>query len=242
MGASRVQLYQPRAQTWNGTRLTGRAALALGKANSTPHYGFAYFSAWAEKGDDSGSVRLSNIRIERVEIPVAPSDNSATQRALARHVSDRVITLPLSLVQASISATAQPPASTGIQNPVPRIVFTDRLTVLVPIDGAPVWQPVEGAPGFQRATNTQAMLLQDIVQAYHLQAGGSWFEASDLNDPWIPTREVPADVLSAAKIANAAQQADPLLPQDGKPISPPPAILVSTVPTELIQTDGPAQG
>lgn len=235
-----IQLYQPEALTWDGRRMTGRAAFVIGVPNQTPHYGFAYFSGATRTDMPGASVVLTDIRFGRVEIPIAPDQEGRVRTRLFEQFSGHGLSLPLPLVQASIAAAARPPAPQEAALP-PRIVFADQLTILIPIAGAPIMRPVSGVTGFERVINTEAMLLRDIAATYHLQAGGSWFEASDLTGPWVPTIEVPADVIAAAKAADASQQADPLLPQDGKPISPPPAILLSTVPTELIQTDGPAK-
>ncbi|OYW48776.1 MAG: hypothetical protein B7Z30_18665, partial [Rhizobiales bacterium 12-68-15] len=239
LGDNQIQFYQPQALSWDGTRLTARAAFAVGPEGGAPNYGVATLSANAVSDDSTGRVRLSAVQVSSVDLPMAPAQAAAVRGALTTGLASATFDLLASDVRASITASGG--TITPVQNPVPRIVFTNALSVLVPVSGDPVWQPVPGAAGFQRALNTQALLLQDVAGTYHLQAAGTWYEATALSGPWIATAEVPPDVTAAAKAANAVRQADPLLPQDGKPITPPPALLVSTVPTELIQTDGAAQ-
>jgi len=240
IGAAQLSLYQPQTVSWDGTTLTGRAAFTLGVAKAAPNYGVVSFSAQTPPAAGASTVSLSGIRIDRVEIPLAPDQEAAVTATLGAQLARQSLSLPLPLVQANIAAGVSQTVA-QISTTPPKIVFADQLTVLIPVAGAPVLKPVAGASGFQRVINTPALLLLDVAQTYHLQAGGAWYEATALDGPWFVTAQVPADVSAAAKAANATQPADPLLPQDGKPISPPPAILVSTVPTELIQTDGPSR-
>lgn len=236
VGSAQLQLYQPEAQGWNGDTLTGRAALAVGPKGGVPHYGFASVSARARV--EKATVVLSDIRIDKVELPAAPDQAAAVRTALSSDFATTSVSLPLSLVKAS--AGTPPAAATAPDTAPPAIAFTDKLTVHVPVSGAPALRPVPGAQGFERVMNTQAMLLKD-GGTYYLQAGGSWYQSAALNGPWAVLSPVPDAVEAAAKAANGVQQAAPLLPQDGQPISPPPAVVVSTKPTEVVQTDGPQE-
>lgn len=236
-----LRLYAPQVVHRRDGAVRARAAFALIVKDGTTHYGRVAFYARTRTDYATGTLRLRDLAVERVEFPAAPrrADDLAIQLTL--QLAGQHITLPLALVQTELDAAAHPPERLpGVTAP-PAIIFTDRLTTLVSIAGAPVLRPVPGADGFQRIINTPALILQDVAGTFHLRAAGTWFEGTSLAGPWTPAPEVPPDVSAAATTAEAVQPADPLLPPNGQPLSPPPALLVATTPTDVIQTDGPAR-
>ena len=56
-----VELYQPEIEKWEGNRMSGRAAVAVGAKDGTPTHGVARFSAQADIDKPSALVQLSNI-------------------------------------------------------------------------------------------------------------------------------------------------------------------------------------
>ncbi|QTL01964.1 carbohydrate-binding family V/XII [Aquabacter sp. L1I39] len=237
IGSDTLKLYPPTADAFADDRLSGTMAFALGPTSGAPSYGRAAFTARARMDAVTGQVRIWRIRMADVEIPLAPDRADAVRRMLERHWRDRGLRLPAALVAADIAHANAPAAA--VNTTPPTIVFAEGPTLLVPVAGAPDWRGIESVAGFQRAINTQALLLKDVDQALHLQAAGTWYEAASLAGPWVPSAQVPPDVLSAATVARAQQPADPLLPPSGQAPASAPAILVATSPTELIQSDGP---
>ncbi|WP_153479010.1 carbohydrate-binding family V/XII [Segnochrobactrum spirostomi] len=232
MGAETVRLYPPQVLRWDDQRVRGRAAFVIVGTTGTPTYGWLYFEGRARMSWNAQSVRLHVGRVGRIEIPMAPGRGHDVRDAVGPQIRGLDLEMPLASVEKP--QTNVPP----VDNTPPAIVFTDRLSVLVPISGTPVLRPVAGAAGYQRVVNTSAMVLVDPTGAYVVEAGGSWFTAATVAGPWVLMPSVPPALSAAATQANAAQKADPLLPANGQPINPPPAIIVATVPTELVQTDG----
>ncbi|WP_341988366.1 carbohydrate-binding family V/XII [Azorhizobium sp. AG788] len=240
VGDSRLQLYQPQIETWDGDLIGGRAALAIGPKDGAPVYGYAHFTARATVNKGAGLVHLDAIAIDTVEVATAPQDAPKVRAALDSRLPKAGLTVALVQLQASYAVNKKIAdlRTQPVQNEPPKIIFTTGLTILVPIAGEPVLRPVTGARDFQRVINTQPLLLKDAAGTYHLQAAGTWYEGQVLAGPWVVTPQVPASLTAAAKAATATQKAAPLLSQDGKPVTPPPAIIVATQPTELIQTEG----
>ncbi|MGU3496967.1 carbohydrate-binding family V/XII [Xanthobacteraceae bacterium A53D] len=240
VGTSRLELYQPQIESWNGDLIGGRAALAIGPKDGAPAYGYVHFTARADVNKSAGVVHLGAITLNEVKVATAPDQDAAVRKALESRLPKDGITVALMQLQASYAVNKQIAElrAEPVQNTPPKIVFANTQTILVPIGGQPALRPVSGARGFQRVVNTRPLLLQDAAGTFHLQAAGVWYEASALTGPWVVTKQIPDDVKKAAAAATKAQAADPLLGQDGKAITPPPAILVSTEPTELIQTTG----
>jgi len=75
-----------------------------------------------------------------------------------------------------------------------------------------------------------------------LTVQGFWYEAASLDGPWVPIDNPPA-LLEKIKDAALALKMVDLMQQSptGAPPATPPTVIVSAVPTELIQTDGLAK-
>ncbi|GGF46667.1 hypothetical protein GCM10007301_02710 [Azorhizobium oxalatiphilum] len=240
VGDNRLQLYQPQIESWDGDLIGGRAALAIGPKDGAPVYGYAHFTARATVDKTAGLVHLDTIAIDTVDVATAPQQASTVRKALEARLPKGGITVALVQLQASYAVNKKIAElrTQPVQNEPPKIVFVNTLTTLVPVAGQPVLRPVDGARTFQRVINTRPLLLKDDAGTYHLQAAGTWYESPNLAGPWVVTPQLPADVKAAAAAATKTAKADPLLGQDGKAITPPPAIQVATEPTELIQTNG----
>ncbi|OYZ94943.1 MAG: carbohydrate-binding family V/XII [Xanthobacter sp. 17-67-6] len=243
VGDSRLELYQPQINSWDGNKIGGRAAVAIGPKDGAPTYGFADFTAITTVDKAEGLVHLDTIAITKVEVPTAPDKAASIREALTKRLPPNGITVALDRLQASYAVNQKIAAlkTQPVENTPPRIVFTDTLTVLVLISGDPDLKPVDGAKGFQRVVNTRPLMLRDDKGVYHLQAAGTWYETSSLDSTWVVTPQPATALQDAAKIAAKQNAPDPLLAQDGKPITPPPAIYVSATPTELVQTNGQPQ-
>lgn len=243
VGSNRLEIYQPQIETWEGNTITGRAALAIGPKDGAPTYGFAHFVAEAIVDKAAGLVQLNNIHVDKVEVVTAPDKAAMVQQAIEQRLPKNGLVAKLDQLQASYAVNQKIEAlrTQPVDNSPPRIVFADTATILVPISGEPAFRAVQGAPAFQRVLNTRALILQDTTGTFHLQAAGTWYESASLTGTWLVTPKPAPALQDAAKAALKQAEADPLLNKDGKPITPPPAILISTVPTELIQTNGQPQ-
>ncbi|SAK88561.1 carbohydrate-binding family V/XII [Caballeronia ptereochthonis] len=238
----RIEMYQPQIEQWNGNRIAGRAAVAVGAAsgNASPTYGVAQFTADADIDKASGLARLANIRIGDVTVPTRPGVVGDVKSAIVSHLPPQGMTVSLDQLQTSYAVSQQVGSleKVAVRNPVPDIVFASTPTILVMVDGEPAWRDVSGA-GYQRALNSRAMLLKDGGGHLYLHAAGYWYAAATLNGPWGVLAAPPQALVAAAKQADAAQKSDPMTPQGGKPAPQAPAVLLATHPAELVVTDGP---
>ncbi|WP_164738583.1 carbohydrate-binding family V/XII [Aquabacter cavernae] len=238
LGDSRLEIYQPQIETWDGNSISGRSALAIGPKDGTPTYGFAHFVATATIDKAAGLVQLSNITVDKVEVVTA-----AVKAAIDQRLPKTGLVVRLDQLQASYAVNQKIAElrTQPVDNTPPRIVFTDTATILVPVSGEPSMRSVDGAPTYQRVINSRALILQDSNGVFHLQAAGTWYQTGQLTGTFVANPNASDELQAATKAALKQTPADPLLNKDGKPVVPPPAILVSMVPTELVQTNGPAQ-
>lgn len=242
LGEQHVQIFQPQIEGWDGTRMSGRAAIAIGPANGAPTYGVAQFSAAAAIDKATGLVQLTDLRIDKVEVPTAPDSAGNVRDALVARLPKDGLTVSLDELQASYAVSQQLDQlrHVDVKNDAPQIVFAATPTVLVMIDGQPNWQALPGSD-FQRVLNSRVLILRDAQGNHYLNAAGNWYTAQALDGSWLVLSQPPQALLNAQQVAEKAGPVDALLPKDGKVPGKAPAILVATRPTELIVSDGTAQ-
>ncbi|KAI3609736.1 RTX toxins and related Ca2+-binding protein [Cupriavidus necator H850] len=237
-----VELYQPQIETWDGNRLSGRAAVAVGEKSGSPTYGVVHFSATGDIDKPSGLVQLTRITVDSVEVPTRPDAADRVHQALVSRLPANGLTVPLDQLQASY-AVSQQLAKAGrvaVRNDVPQILFATTPTLLVLVDGEPAWRAVPGTQ-YERALNSRALLLRESGGELHLKAAGYWYRSESAGGAWEVRTTVPKALESAATKAAAGMKPDSMLPADGKRPARAPAILFATQPTELVMTSGAPQ-
>lgn len=242
LGEQHVQIFQPQIEGWDGTRMSGRAAIAVGAANTAPTYGVALFSAAADIDKSSGLVQLTDIRIDKVEVPTAPDSVDKVREALVARLPKGGMTVSLDELQASYAVNQQLDKlrHVEVKNDAPQILFASVPTVLVMIDGQPNWQGLANSD-FQRVLNSRVLILRDAQGNNYLNAAGNWYTSQTLDGNWLVLSQPPKALVSAQQVAEKSGPVDALLPRNGKSPSHPPAVLVATQPTELIVSEGTAQ-
>ncbi len=125
LGDQHVQIFQPQIEDWDGTRMGGRAAIAIGAANAAPTYGVAQFSAAAAIDKASGLVQLTDLRIEKVEVPTAPDSADKVRDALVARLPKEGLTVSLDQLQASYAVNQQLDKlrHVEVKNDAPQIIF-----------------------------------------------------------------------------------------------------------------------
>ena len=249
-GSLRVTVYQPQVESWTNARLRSRAAVsAETPASATPLYGVVSLSARTDVDRENRLVTLNDVQVERAEFPAHPERAAELTAAIRKHMRTGAVYVSLNRLQASLAVTQAESKhpTVHVVNDVPRIVYSARAAVLVLVDGQPVLRPA-GETGLQRVLNTRALLLfEPHAGQYYFSMAGRWFVASDLAGGWVESRDVPPPValaLDRAKEAASRKNEVDLLDTAGTPITEAlgrgttPAIYVSTVPAELIQTEG----
>ena len=249
-GSLRVTVYQPQVESWTNARLRSRAAVsAETPASATPLYGVVSLSARTDVDRENRLVTLNDVQVERAEFPAHPERAAELTAAIRKHMRTGAVYVSLDRLQASLAVTQAESKhpTVHVVNDVPRIVYSARAAVLVLVDGQPVLRPA-GETGLQRVLNTRALLLfEPHAGQYYFSMAGRWFVASDLAGGWVESRDVPPPValaLDRAKEAASRKNEVDLLDTAGTPITEAlgrgttPAIYVSTVPAELIQTEG----
>src|SRR6185295_15627125 len=114
IGTNSVAVYQPQIEEWTGNSFAARAAIAITQGSSKqPLYGVLWFTARAEIDKVNRLVTLSDFKVQRISIPLAPDKAAAIEVALQARAAkqDEVIALDRLLADMAINQAATNNAS-----------------------------------------------------------------------------------------------------------------------------------
>jgi hypothetical protein len=235
-------VYPPELDRWQGDRLEGRAAVSVQSPGSDkPLFGVVSLAARTELDNGTGMVSVRDITVSRASFPTATDRAGSYLDAVRQNLATLTWKVAAERLRAdlAIDHAAQQAQSQPLRNDPPRIVYTQSPTILVPIDGQPVLREMMGL-SLMRVLNTRALILVDKPTGrYFLAVAGRWLEAPSLNGPWTDAQVRPTALEEAKQQAVDSGQVDLL--EGSEPDGRPPRVIVSTAPTELIQSDGPPQ-
>src|SRR5262245_12831400 len=182
VGINSAAVYQPQIEEWSGNNLSARAAIAITETQSKqPLYGVLWFSARAEIDKVNRLVTLSDFKVKKLSLPMAPDKAAAFEAAFQARADKQVnvIALDRLLADMAINHATTNGTSYDVKNDPPQILFSTRPALLVLVDGAPVFRPVTGA-NVERIINTRALILR-AEGKFYLRLMDGWLESQNLN-------------------------------------------------------------
>ncbi len=239
-GAATLTMYQPKIETWTGNQISCQAAVSI--EASEPIYGVASLTATAEQNKGARTVTFSNFQVAKVSFATAPEKEAQYLEGFRKLAPAGARTIPLDALEATFALSADVKATLASSGASagPAILFVTTPTILVLVDGQPVLSPIAGVNA-ERVANTRALIVKAGPQ-FFLTALNLWYGAAAIEGPWTYLDNPPPILAQARDAAAATRMVDLMLPEPGMPQpATPPAIRVSTVPMDLIETDGPPQ-
>ncbi|MEI9991704.1 MAG: hypothetical protein WDM86_16890 [Rhizomicrobium sp.] len=254
VGGTAFALYRPQLESWTDNLLKARAVMTVktgtargadGKPVDQQTFGVVWLHARTETDRDAREVTLTDIGFDRVNFPTK-KDQETRYLGLLRQVAPTTdLVVGLDQMEAALAfATSAKVDSVAVDNTPPEILFAFEPSVLVPIDGPPVWKPASIA-GVERVINTRALLLRYQNRIY-FGYGAHWASAAALDGAWTSIAGAPLPLVQVMQRAVATNQAPAAkdVPADiaslfraGKF----PVVYVRTRPAELIQLEGQPQ-
>ena len=246
----KITVYQPQLDSWNGDELKAYAAVSVltGKADK-PTYGVIWFTARTEVDKVNRQVTLDNFQLTKVTFPMMPEQDSKYQELLQAKLPTSTKVIALDRLEAELATIAAEQEGEGrglvVNNDPPKIIFVTRPATLILIDGPPQYKDVGGTQ-YTRVINTRAIVLLDTKKSlYYLSLMDGWMSSPDVAaGPWSYVSKTPNELKEITTAIQERQQAKapqgttpPSLKQANKE-GKIPTIYVSTVPTELMVTEG----
>ena len=247
-------VYRPELDSWTDNQLQGRAVMAVriaattddtGKPQEQYRYGVVWLKARIETDTQGRLVVLNDVAVTKINFPTARDQEAQYQSMLQSVTAGKSLVVSLDQLEAALAiANTRKAQPLQVSNAPPDIIFSFSPSVLVRVDGEPVWR-ASGVSGVEKAINTRALLLR-YQGRFYLGYADHWAVSGALNTGWAPAPSVPPPLLQLMKAAEATNQAPPArdIPpslaegfSDGRF----PAVYVRIRPAELISIRGDPQ-
>ncbi|HET8760806.1 MAG TPA: carbohydrate-binding family V/XII [Nitrospiria bacterium] len=235
-------MYEPQIDSFEGTTVTGRAAVAATPAGKKDAVFGAVWFEWAVHVDrDTRTVEVLDVKIPRSRFPgTSPDEEQKLADLVERNAKAGDLTIALDRLLAAVRASEREKRiAEGLNNEPPKILFATEPTLLVVVDGEPQLADMQGVE-LMRVINTPYFLVFDPqAKRYWLNGGAVWYRAADLKGEWTPSSVVPRAVSAAYRTMQEQVPDEERTPVVTTPSgAKPPKILVSFEPAELIACAG----
>jgi hypothetical protein len=226
----KLTVYEPEFETVSGNSLTGRAAVSIRKTSGDePVFGAILFNSTVDD-NNSGKAKITSLRVTNAKFPGVENDNEVER--LTGLIEKEAVGWDLGMSLNQLTEIVQ--KQNAFNNAAPKIIYADRPTTLVVLDGEPRTQYDEDLKA-EKVLNSPNIIFKDGGQ-WNLYAGGNWYKSNSITSGWKHNTRLSAK-LKAVDEQIKKQEAET---NKEKEIETPRVteIIVATEPTELLQTDG----
>jgi hypothetical protein len=233
-----ISIFEPEPDYLAGNEFTGRAAVSVRKTpNEEPVFGAILFTASMKNRKSNKNIQVESLRITRLKFS---GDDEQTN---VDHVSSEIEGaapgwnwgMTTDELQAKVDNHEAATSEDGFNNAPPKIIYATKPSTLVLIDGEPrVLYDKDLAT--DKVVNTPNVIFRE-KGTWHLYAGGNWYESKSITNGWRLNNRLTGKVKSVNDAIKKQEKEN----NQGKEQTARPKytdIIVSTVPAELIQTDG----
>lgn len=233
-----VTIYQPQPESYSQQQITGRAALSVKlQSSAEPVFGAMFYNATISAEKAGRMATLEALKIVNLKLPGLEDDAKVQEvkDAIEAAAAQSGLNISLDAVQAAVAKSGGNQSKESFKNDVPKIIYANKPSTLVLIDGEPKIQPDEDL-GADRVMNTPFLIVKEGNQ-WNLYAGGLWYKSRAVTSGWVPNPAL------SQKLKALNEQIKKEEKEDNKEAAAAPertSIIVSTEPAELIQTNGEA--
>ncbi len=236
-----ITLYQPQPEKLDGNKLTGRAALSVKETkNADPVFGALWFIAILSADRDTRTSTLESVTITKIKF--SSDQEEAKLEKLDKIIEDEVPKWEMQISMDQLLTSIQQEQQLNdpdLKNDPPKIIYTTKPSTLISIDGEPKIMEDKQLK-IERVVNSPFLIVKNPSDhKFYLYGGGFWYVSDQATAGYTYTKKLPAAIKSiddqVQKSAKEAAGKDSV----AKPTTPT-EIIVSTEPSELIQTEGEA--
>jgi len=233
-----ITIYQPQPESMKGVQLKGRAAFSVQeKPDSELIFGVFWYDAKMITDRDTRMMSLESIVIDDVKLPGLEDTEKLTK--LKQLLESEIPTWDLSTSMDDVIATIdqeQANVSEELKNDPPTIHYVAESTTLVLIDGDPKLEDDKDLK-MKRVINTPFLIVQNPEdKKFYLYGGHFWYVSADVTSGYQSITSLPKNIKALDDQLKKQEKEKATASTSG-----PPAIMVSTKPAELIQSNGQAQ-
>ncbi len=241
-----IRIYSPQIESYQGTSMGAQAAVSFTAPDAAePVFGAVWLDCLVQTDKSAGTVTLSGVKVTQIQFPEGKGvDPKPVASAVEEQMPRLNISFPLKDILEELgTAQKEKETSKEIEVAPPQIITREHPAVLVLLDGEPVYIDVEGT-SLRRVANTPFFLVQNTGSGtLFLKGGDIWYTAREITGPWEATKAPPREALDLALKSQTETQAAEMPAPDApaEKSGSVPEVIVSTVPAELIATNGPVQ-
>jgi len=237
MGQGMVTIYSPQIDEMRDNTLQYQAAIAYrASPGAEPVFGAGWFESPVNIDQGKRIVQPTAFNLTNTRFP-AGTDDIQSELAIALAQQSPDWNLDFSLDELEIALKTTESEIKAVNTTPPKIVYRDHPALLISIDGEPILREVENS-SYKAVINTPYPLISDGRHFYLNAAKDVWYRARNATGPYQFEPKPPTAIAGMVSPDDeAVAQEEPSEPITAANA---PEIVVSTEPTELIVTDGPA--
>lgn len=240
--AGRITIYQPQPEKLSGNIVTGRTAVSVKqKTTDDPVFGVLWFTATMETNRDNRMALLEKIKINEIRLPGI--EDTAKISKLKALLEKEIPKWQLKTTVDELAATVEQAQNTytdNFKNEPPKIIYTTQPSTLVLIDGEPKAEQDDQLK-MKRVINSAFLIVQyPADNKYYLYGGNTWYTSASITTGWATATKLPKEIQELNKQIKEQEQKQGQAKSAAASTGAASAIIVSTEPSELIQSKGEA--
>ncbi|MCF0056927.1 hypothetical protein [Dyadobacter sp. CY356] len=233
-GGGTIAIYQLQPEKLSGDNVTARAAVSIRKkSGDEPVFGAMWIQGQLSAGNNA---TLKNVTVRQSKF--ADNDNIDTdnfRKSVEQGFSNLRVQFSRDDIQAAIN---QEQSAENLKNDAPLIIYRDKPTTLIVLDGEPVEERDDDLQMI-RVVNTPYLIVKNPDDnKYYLYGGSFWYTSNRVKDGWGYVKNIPSRIKSVDAKMNEEEKKASSENDDIYKFTTPTDILVVTEPAEIIQTEG----
>ena len=240
---SQIRVYQPEPESFKGNILMFRSAISvLENGSNEPVFGAFWGTAKVETDRDNRILTIITLDVTSIRIPAIQGQDTIDyiDDALESKFPKAAGALSLDEIVASLNQNQQEnKLSQGISNKPPKVMFVTQPSMLILIDGEPKLQRNQDLK-LDMVANTPFTILKNNDGRFYLYGSKHWYVSNSATGPYEYTNGlVPSNIRNAEQtMVTKSQNNNTGNNSTAESTNTIPKIIVSTVPAELIQSNG----
>ncbi len=204
-GKDQVQVFKPQPESFDGTSFTARAAVALQRPeDSGPVFGAIWGNGVlaVDRSERMGTLKTFKVTDARFPGVTDANELSRIKEMLSEGITQHAGPIPIDWLVAALDEEKQ--MSDSYENTPPEIIFRDKASILVFVDGDPIYEKVKDpaatsgdpvyaqtAPAVERVVNTPFFMVRAKGGEHWLHGSGLWYSAGNIKGPWANQKKAP---------------------------------------------------
>ncbi len=238
-----IKIYQPLIESYSGNTVVARGAFSiLLKGKTDPVFGALWINGTlhTDRQNRTAVIDIVKVRDAKFAGDSIASNVTRLKSILETEIPKWDMVISLDQLEASIeeNGLTNPNSSDNLSTTPPKIIYANKPSTLVLIEGEPKLKENKDM-GVELVMNTPFTIAK-INNLYYLNGSNKWYSSKDISGPWNYIKSIPVSLekLDQAIRENDKKEMDKAASDSAATTIP--EIIVSTVPAELIQSNGEA--